>query len=75
MRKPLRIAYDAAASTRYNPDPFADGFRGVVCESPAGTTAHSANCGNAVGNTSDVGAYTTSPSANGTFDQGGNLWE
>jgi formylglycine-generating enzyme required for sulfatase activity len=70
-----KAAYYDAISTSYNPYPFADGFNGVACESPAGTTTHSANCGNVVGNTTDVGAYTTSPSANGTFDQGGNVTE
>jgi formylglycine-generating enzyme required for sulfatase activity len=73
--------YDATSSsynpfsTGYNPYPFADGFNGAMCEGPAGTTSHSASCGGAFGNTTDVGAYTTSPSANGTFDQGGNVWE
>jgi formylglycine-generating enzyme required for sulfatase activity len=35
----------------------------------------SANYCGAVGHTTDVGAYAGSPSAYGTFDQGGNLWE
>jgi len=70
-----KAAYYDAISTSYNPYPFAaDGFNGT-CEVPAGTTTHSANCFNAVGNTTDVGAYTTSPSAYGTFDQGGNVYE
>jgi sulfatase modifying factor 1 len=46
-----------------------------VCRLPPGTTSHSANCGNAIGHTTAVGAYTTSPSAYGTFDQGGNVGE
>jgi formylglycine-generating enzyme required for sulfatase activity len=70
-----KAAYYDAVSTSYNPYPFADGFAGVVCESPAGTTTHSANCNFAVNDTTDVGAYTTSPSASGTFDQGGNISE
>ncbi|MHC4138127.1 MAG: formylglycine-generating enzyme family protein [Planctomycetota bacterium] len=72
-----KAAYYDGVSTNCDPYPFADGFSGVVCEGPAGTTTHSANCANAV-NTSyatDVGAYTTSPSDYGTVDQGGNLWE
>jgi formylglycine-generating enzyme len=37
--------------------------------------ANSANYNNAVGSTTDVGAYLWSASAYGTFDQGGNVWE
>ncbi len=70
-----KAAYYDAVSTGYNPYPFADGFNGAACEGPAGTTTHSANCQSAVGNTTDVGAYTTSPSDYGTFDQGGNVYE
>ena len=58
-----------------NTYPFADGFNGAACEVPAGTTSHSANCNWVVGDLTDVGAYTGSPSAYGTFDQGGNAWE
>ncbi len=36
--------------------------------------ANSANYANAVGNPTDVGAYTGSASAYGTFDQNGNVW-
>jgi sulfatase modifying factor 1 len=61
--------------TGYNPFPFADGFNGVACESPAGTTSHSANCNGAVGNLTPVGSYTGSASPYGTFDQGGNVWQ
>ena len=57
-----KAAYYNAVSTSYNPYPFADGFNGASCQSPAGTTSHSANCLLEVGNTTDVGAYTTSPS-------------
>ncbi|MDB4433107.1 formylglycine-generating enzyme family protein [bacterium] len=70
-----KAAYYDAVSTNYDPFPFADGSTGPVCQIPAGTTSHSANCSNAVNNTTDVGAYTTAPSASGTFDQGGNVWE
>jgi formylglycine-generating enzyme required for sulfatase activity len=70
------IPFAFAVSTSYNPYPFADGFNGwPACESPAGTTTHSANCDRVVDDTTDVGAYTTSPSDYGTFDQGGNVWE
>jgi formylglycine-generating enzyme required for sulfatase activity len=71
-----KAAYYDPISTSYNPYPFADGFNGAVCEAPAGATTHSANCSDPLfGNTTDVGAYTTSPSAYGTFDQGGNVHE
>jgi formylglycine-generating enzyme required for sulfatase activity len=70
-----KAAYYDAASMSYNPYPFADGFDGAACEVPAGTTSHSASCLGAVVGTSDVGAYTTSPSDYGTFDQGGNVSE
>ncbi len=48
-------------------------------EPPPGTNliSGSANYNYAVGNLTDVGAYTTKPSSGpyGTFDQGGNVWE
>jgi formylglycine-generating enzyme required for sulfatase activity len=70
-----KAAYYDAVSMSYNPYPFADGFNGAVCEGPVGTTSHSANCNVPMGDSTDVGAYTTSPSDYGTFDQGGNVWE
>jgi formylglycine-generating enzyme required for sulfatase activity len=70
-----KAAYYDEASMSYNPYPFADGFDGAACEVPAGTTSHSASCLGAVVNGSDVGAYTTSWSSYGTFDQGGNVSE
>jgi len=36
---------------------------------------NTANCNNVVGDLTDVGSYTGSASPNGTFDQGGNVWE
>jgi len=73
-----KAAYYDASTVGYNLYPFADGFNGAVCEVPAGTTSHSANCNavvGALGDSTDVGAYTASPSEYGTFDQGGNVWE
>ncbi len=70
-----KAAYYDASVLGYNRYPFADGFIGAACEVPAGTTSHSANCGSAVGDLTDVGAYMGSPSEYGTFDQGGNVWE
>jgi len=46
----------------------------TTCAPPTGT-ANRANCEAAVGNVTDVGAYTGSPSPYGTFDQGGNVFE
>jgi len=45
-----------------------------TCSAPT-ATANRGNCGNAVGGTTNVGSYTGSASANGTYDQGGNVWE
>jgi hypothetical protein len=70
-----KAAYYDEGMVGYNRYPFADGFVGAACEMPPGTTSHSANCGSAVGDLTDVGAYTGSPSDYGTFDQGGNVWE
>ena len=47
---------------------------GIVCSTP-GTTPNTANCGMAVGDYTAVGSYTGSASPNGTFDQGGNVFE
>jgi formylglycine-generating enzyme required for sulfatase activity len=46
----------------------------IVCAAP-GATANTANCGSVVGDLTKVGSYTSSASAYGTFDQGGNLYE
>jgi formylglycine-generating enzyme required for sulfatase activity len=45
-----------------------------TAEAPAGGS-NSANWDNAVGDLTEVGAYTGSASPYGTFDQAGNLWE
>jgi formylglycine-generating enzyme required for sulfatase activity len=46
-----------------------------TCSAPT-ATANRGNCGNAAGGVPTiVGSYTGSASPNGTFDQGGNLWE
>lgn len=44
------------------------------CTTP-GATANTANCLNIMGDVIGVGRYTGSASPNGTFDQGGNVWE
>jgi formylglycine-generating enzyme required for sulfatase activity len=45
------------------------------CVLPSGDTGNSANCEMAVGDLTDVGAYSLSGSPYGTFDQGGNVYE
>jgi formylglycine-generating enzyme required for sulfatase activity len=45
------------------------------CVLPSGDTGNSANCSSAVGDLTDVGAYSLSGSPYGTFDQGGNVSE
>lgn len=45
-----------------------------IAEAPPGGSS-SSNHGNVLGEFTDVGAYVSSPSAYGTFDQGGNAWE
>jgi formylglycine-generating enzyme required for sulfatase activity len=45
-----------------------------VCTVP-GATPNTANCGNVVGHPTPVGAYTSSASPYGTFDQGGNVFQ
>jgi formylglycine-generating enzyme required for sulfatase activity len=44
------------------------------CAAPTGT-ANTANCNATAGGVTDVGAYPGSASPNGTFDQGGNVFE
>ena len=46
----------------------------TTCGAP-GVTPNTANCDWSVGDLTDVGSYTVSASPNGTFDQGGNVWE
>jgi formylglycine-generating enzyme required for sulfatase activity len=52
----------------------ADPFWVPTCTVP-GATANTANCGDVIGDLADVGGYTGAASPNGTFDQGGNVWE
>lgn len=46
-----------------------------TAENPPGNFTPSANYDNAIGDVTNVGAYTTSPSPNNTYDQNGNVWE
>ena len=47
----------------------------IGCVAPGSDPGNSANCGNAVGALTNVGAYGLSDSPYGTYDQGGNVWE
>jgi hypothetical protein len=69
-----KAAYYDTSSLSYYDYPAGTDTK-IVCASP-GATANTANCFNAAGGgPTDVGSYTDSPSPNGTFDQGANLWE
>lgn len=68
-----KAAYYDALSTSYFDYPAGTDSQ-TTCAAP-GATPNTANCGSAVGDLTDVGSYTGSASPNGTFDQGGNVWE
>jgi formylglycine-generating enzyme required for sulfatase activity len=63
--------YDAALGVYHD---YPNGSSSVGC-SYSTAIRGSANCYNHVGDLTNVGAYTLSPSPNGTFDQGGNVSE
>jgi formylglycine-generating enzyme required for sulfatase activity len=65
--------YDAVSATYFDYPAGTD--TQTACVAPASDTGNSANCNNAVGALTDVGAYTLSDSPAGTFDQGGNAYE
>jgi hypothetical protein len=64
--------YDAVSASYY--DYAAGSDTPMACLFP-GATPNSGNCGPALGQSSEVGAYTGSVSPYGTFDQGGNVAE
>ena len=68
-----KAAYYDAVATSYFDYPASSDV-GTACTGP-GATANTANCNSVVGDLTDVGSYTGSASPNGTFDQGGNVWE
>jgi formylglycine-generating enzyme required for sulfatase activity len=68
-----KAAYYDAVSASYFEFPAGSNAQ-TGCAVP-GATANTANCNNAVGNLTDVKSYPNSASPNGTFDQGGNVWE
>jgi formylglycine-generating enzyme required for sulfatase activity len=68
-----KAAYYDALSSSYFDYPAGSNAQ-TTCALP-GATPNTANCGSQVWDLTDVGRYTGSPSPNGTFDQGGNVWE
>ncbi len=68
-----KAAYYDVASASYFDSPAGTDMP-IACTTP-GPTANTANCDDAVLDLTDVGSYTGSASPNGTFDQGGNVWE
>jgi len=68
-----KAAYYDAVTTSYFAYPAGSDTQ-TACTVP-GATANTANCLSAVGDVTDVASYTGSASPNGTFDQGGNVWE
>ena len=68
-----KAAYYDAVSASYFEFPAGSNAQ-TGCAAP-GATANTANCNNAVANLTDAKSYPNSASPNGTFDQGGNVWE
>ncbi len=68
-----KAAYYDTRTASFLENPFANGAA-AVCEAPAGGP-NSANCGDALPGVTDVGSYPAAIGPNGTFDQGGNVWE
>ncbi|MDP6981347.1 MAG: SUMF1/EgtB/PvdO family nonheme iron enzyme [Myxococcota bacterium] len=68
-----KAAYYDAVTTSYFDYPAGSNTQ-TTCAVP-GATANTANCDWVVGDVTDVASYTGSASPNGTFDQGGNVWE
>ena len=68
-----KAAYYDAVGTSYFEYPAGSNAQ-TTCAVP-GATANTANCNFVVGDLTNVGSYTGSASPEGTFDQGGNVWE
>jgi len=68
-----KAAYYDAATASYFAFP-AGSSAPTECTAP-GATPNTANCGGVVGHVTHVGAYAGSASPNGTFDQGGNVYQ
>ena len=65
--------YDPIAGLYYD---YPTGTNAVTgCVAPGADTGNSANCNGALNALTDIGAYALSDSPNGTFDQGGNVYE
>ena len=68
-----KAAYYDAVTTSYFDYPAGSNTQTTCATQTA--TPNSANCLNVVGDLTNVGSYTGSASPNGSFDQGGNVWE
>ena len=67
-----KAAYHTGGSSYFD---FPAGTSTIIsCDAP-GSSANTANCNFSVNRLTEVGSYTASASPNGTFDQGGNVWE
>jgi formylglycine-generating enzyme required for sulfatase activity len=64
--------YDPASSSYFDFPAGSDSE--ILCSTPGGG-ANTANCLGSVGDLTDVGSYPGAMSPNGTYDQGGNVWE
>jgi hypothetical protein len=74
MFLPTGAEWDKAAYFGSSFGPFLTGMP-HVCAAPSADAGNTANCGDAVGALTDVGAYVLSVGAYGTYDQYGNAWE
>jgi formylglycine-generating enzyme required for sulfatase activity len=68
-----KAAYYDAGSMIYHDYPAASDTQ-IIC-APPGISSNTANCESAVGQMVEVGSYPNAPGPNGTFDQGGNMFE
>jgi formylglycine-generating enzyme required for sulfatase activity len=68
-----KAAYYNPATSSYFAYPFGTNTE-PTCAAP-GAIPNTANCRDAIGHVSNVGAYTDSASPYGTFDQGGNVFQ
>jgi formylglycine-generating enzyme required for sulfatase activity len=68
-----KAAYYNPISNSYFAYPYGTSTQ-TTCAA-AGATPNTANCNNAVGHVTPVGAYTGSASPYGAYDMGGNVWQ
>ncbi|MBW2422240.1 MAG: SUMF1/EgtB/PvdO family nonheme iron enzyme [Deltaproteobacteria bacterium] len=63
--------YDPSSGVYFE---FPAGSNSITC-AESGVTSDTANCNRAADSLTEVGSYTGAASPNGTYDQGGNVWE